>query len=384
MNTIDKYLLHLESVGFDQLDEAVPAKDKRILQSLSRQLKSNVFLTENQANLLVKILKENKQHFRFPEHVNVHAPTWSAPFRKIDQIRILSIKDEMIVVEFTHSKRIRQIVSDLTKKIDGQMATDGTKKYLLPLTEKNVYVTLSALKNESFDIEDDLQQHYDTISAILKEANVNPFDFYKLSEDSPIIVKMQQEVDITNPLHIADNRLRYQYSSSPAEGNTLSVKIANRAAKRVYVDSKKTALTEVFASLKELNRFPVLVVMGSYTTNEAIDALAHIEKAVSSLGVTDPDVGVYFRLPTSTGETFNTSIRNLGYNRRLSNSTLVAAISNNQLPKFLFKEDWYPRTVISFVNNFKNNKASAFCDGVDLIMYYNKTQPASNDFDDIL
>ena len=49
---------------------------------------------------------------------------------------------------------------------------------------------------------------------------------------------------------------------------------------------------------------------------------------------------------------------------------MVAGISNNKIPKFFIKTKWYPETVISFTNSFKNNKAVVYCDKVDLIIYY--------------
>ena len=63
------------------------------------------------------------------------------------------------------------------------------------------------------------------------------------------------------------------------------------------------------------------------------------------------------------------------YNSLLAQETKIAGIANNKLPKFLIKSKWYPKTVISFSNHFKNNKTSVYCDAVDLIVYYSDRQP---------
>jgi hypothetical protein len=71
-------------------------------------------------------------------------------------------------------------------------------------------------------------------------------------------------------------------------------------------------------------------------------------------------------------------------NAKLSPTTMVAGIANNKLPKFMIKNGWYPNSVISFSNNFKNNKSSYYCDSVDLIVYYNDKQPLGGDIDAIM
>ena len=118
MITIDELLIELENKGIAKLDSAMPARDKKILVSLTKQIKYGHFLTENQGKLLIKILTENKQFLvTIPnEQLNLlDSPEWSQPFRVIEQVRkvVLSKDHEhSILIEFTYNKRIRQLIYD--------------------------------------------------------------------------------------------------------------------------------------------------------------------------------------------------------------------------------------------------------------------------------
>jgi len=91
----------------------------------------------------------------------------------------------------------------------------------------------------------------------------------------------------------------------------------------------------------------------------------------------DDHVVIYFRFDggNDTNKVFNNTISKLGYNSFLSDDVQVVGIMNNKLPKFMVSSNWQAKSVISFSNNFKNNKTSYYCNDVDLIVYYNERRP---------
>ena len=100
-----------------------------------------------------------------------------------------------------------------------------------------------------------------------------------------------------------------------------------------------------------------------------------MENVVSMLNLGN-EVGIYFRYDKENDSAnFNQEVALLGYNKNLGDSTVIAGISNNKLPKFMLKSGWKPQTVISFTNSFRANKASVYCMDVDLVIYYTSTQP---------
>ena len=60
MKHVDVFLLEVIKDNFYLPNIEWDHKDKKILESLGHQLKSGVFLTENQGNLLVKLLLQYK------------------------------------------------------------------------------------------------------------------------------------------------------------------------------------------------------------------------------------------------------------------------------------------------------------------------------------
>jgi len=378
MIIVDSFLIDLDNTKTYTTNNQIPKRDRRILSSLSRQLKSGAFLTKNQSDLLIKILKENLSNID-SSMLDLDNPMWSKEFRVIDQVKKIHIDSNYIVVEFTFSKRIKQIVTDLNKIIDGQLLSNGSKQYLIPLSEKNIFVTLNALKKERFDIQPLVLDYYKEINSIL-ENNEDIFNFDKISNER-LFKQLNADIDISNPLQVIDRRLAYQYSHTLSKDNSIAAKIANRKSTKVYINSETISLEEIFSALKDLNRFPLLVIFNQYETKEIIKELQQLRSA--TLG---KNVGVYFRLDNSStvGKEFNFSIKEYKFNDRLNPKTDVVGLTNNHLPKFIFRSGWYPKTVISFTNNFKNNKTSAFCDAVDLVIYYNKSAPIGGNVDEIV
>jgi len=384
MITVDALLIELFQQGIDKLDSQIPIKDKRILTSLSRQITAGQFLTENQSKLLIKILKENQQHLTIVTHeklLAIDCPTWSQEFRVLDQVRKIFISkehDSRILVEFTYNKRLRQLITDLNKQLEGQAISNNSKQYIILLTEKNIYTLVNAFKNQGFEIDPILTKFHGEIAEIMK-TKTNQFDIFSLTNEKLISAIKGEVANISdnNLTLLNDRSLRFQYSIFPKNPEiSLKNSLANRASTRVWIDSSTTTFDHLIASLQALDRLPVMVVFNGHDSKECLQNLRKLENSLKNNNI-DTGVGIYFRFDngTDSNKEFNASISNLGYNAKLDSTTRVAGIANNKLPKFMIKNGWYPKSVISFSNNFKGNKTSVYCDAVDLIVYYNDKRP---------
>ena len=182
MITIDSILTELFQTGIDKLDTRIPNRDKKILNSLAKQVLAGQFLTENQSSLLLKIFKENRSWVPAQYNDAIDLPAWSRPFRIIEHFRRISLtKDDngKILVEFTYNKRLRQQLSDLSKQLEGQLIALNSKQYSIPLTEKNLHLIVKTLKNQGFEIDHNLMIFYEEISEILKIDNTQ-FNVFSL------------------------------------------------------------------------------------------------------------------------------------------------------------------------------------------------------------
>ena len=383
MITVDTLLIELFRQGIENLSSRVPNRDKKVLISLARQINSGHFLTENQSNLLVKIFKEHTAHI-FETNLNMLAvienPVWSSSFRVIEQVRKIWLStdyDGRILIEFTYNKRLRQLITDLSKTIEGQLLAINTKQYSAILTEKNIYQIVETFKSQSFEIAPEIMEFYHEISEIRSRQSTQ-FDVFNLVNDKLVAAVTTDigEISENNLILINDRRQKFQYSifqKNPE--NSLKNALANRPSTRVWIDSNTRSLDEVVSALYELHRLPVMIVFNGHESKECLQNLKKLEISLKNSNINN--IGIYFRFDSvsDSNKDFNSSISQLGYNSKLNQQTQVAGIANNKLPKFMLKNGWYPSSVISFSNNFKSNKTSVYCNAVDLIVYYNDKRP---------
>lgn len=378
---IDELLLDFHADNFNNCSLETPKNDLRIMKSLARQLQANKFLTQNQANLLVKILTENIENITFDKTL-LDNPTWSKPYRVIEQVRNIFIDGETLGIEFNFNKTIKQKVIALEDKIEGtKTIIKGT--HYVQLTEHNIYTVITDLKRHKFNIDQQLLDWYDEIAVVIN-ANINPFEFKNLTAED--IAKFGEDVEKFNdPVFVNDRAIRYQYYTDPLEThNTLAEKIADRSEPRVHINMDTVELSDVINAITELDRFPILVVFDKFNVEETIKHVKMLNESITSFD--NDQTGIYFRYDnkTVTEQEFNQYIKDNHLNASLEEDTLIAGTLYNNIPKFMITSKWHPKTVISFTNSFKNNKATAYCSDVDLVIFYNSFKPLGAKINEIV
>jgi hypothetical protein len=391
MITVDALLIHLFKNAF-LTEKVFPSKDKRILLSLARQLLQNTFLTENQSKLLTKIFKENAVHLDgiVDDVLNViNSDTWSEPFRVIQKIRKIYIDPsdaDTLVIEFTYDKRLRNKLTGLNNRLQGSLSTHGTRHFSVSLTEKNIHILVGEFLRENFEIDEKIMKFYEDIDRTLSSSEIN---FSILDSKNENLKKILTE-DIgtytsENHLLLNDRKIRYQYEFfEKLPDKSLTTLIAQRPSTKIFIDNSSCTLTEVIASLKNLNRLPLLVIFDGHDSTVNKKSLNLLADALKANGV-DDHIGIYFRFNQGNDPAgFNKTISELGYNKNLSEHSQVAGIANSKLPKFFIKDKWKPKSVISFTTSFKNSKSYVYCTDVDLIIYYGDKKPIQGNVDVIM
>lgn len=393
MKTIDDLLSTLIKHGVGKFDKSVPVRDKKILISLDKQIGYGNFLTKNQGDLLIKIFKENEVNFKNIlglDYDAVITPTWSKPFRVIQPVRKIYRKKDnftQFVVEFTWNKRLQQHMVELNKELQGTITTVSNKTFVIPLTEKNIYLVVSKFKPLKFEISTDIEEFYQEIKEIIERKDTpNEIDFKK---NIKIFDRLMNEIDhsnISNSLLLQDRQIRYQYRfSSESVSENLVYNIAGRSQPRVWIKDSSHTLTDLISSLYQLGRLPILLILSGHESADCLEKLIKFNDALKFNEIEDTP-SVYFRFD-NTGESnvkFNTFVNENNFNKRLHSGTKVVVLANNKLPKFVLQSNWYPKSVISFTNNFRTNKTSVWCDAVDLQIYYTERQPIIGGSDVIL
>ena len=385
MTTIDS-LLPIISSNIKLIQDSIPKKDKRILLSLAKQLNSGIFLTENQANLLIKIIHENcNQISTVVSNLNevLRSPQWTKMFREVKRVKKIHISQEFpesFVVEFSFNTRLKEKMMQLNALLRGNIFISG-QRYVIPITEENLQLVVNSFSKDGFEIDEKILNFSQEIEKI-KNTAINPFDINCLTNE-----KIKKAVTgalgadyLKNTLLIQDRKIRYQYQNTEKiPENSLVDKIANRPNRKIFVDSTNTNFVSLLESLTALERFPLLLIFDGHQAAKDKKSLKLVESAVAALNI-PKDIGIYFRYSKADAtEGFNQDISDLEYNSVLTANTQIAGISNNKIPKFMIKDGWKPQTVISFTNSFKSNKSYMYCNDVDLIVYYNNTQPLDKD-----
>jgi len=270
MNTIDNLLLTIVNHTTPTIEEQLHSRDSKVLRSLATSVNSNLFITENQSNLIVKILRENSRKIvNFTKEIDqvLSDPIWGKSFRVIEQVRKIFIykneeHESSIRIEFTFSSEIRKVLADLNKKLDDLVQSTNSKIYYAELTENNIVLLVEALMPLGFEIEDTIQTHYDTIKSWSEKeirdqfliTNIEHKNFQKaITEDLGLSTTIDQSV-------INDRSIRYQYVTETAKnpGENLVEYLANRNKTKVWVDKTQHTPSEIIGALMELHRFPCL------------------------------------------------------------------------------------------------------------------------------
>ena len=387
MTTIDTLLLSIINHNSISIDEIIPARDSRVLKSLATAITGNFFITENQSRLLLKILKEHQA--KIPEFSDEIAnaiikPSWSRKFRQVEQIRKLYIlpsveNDFVIAIEFTFSSQIRKIVGNLAKSVSGLNQVLAGKMFHADFTEKNIVSLIDGLAGHGFQIEEKLQNHYNTIKSWsedeLKEQfvinNIVHQNFQKaITADLGIETAIDQNI-------IIDRSVRYQYFTKNMEktGENLTNIIANRDKTKLWLDKKTVSLSEIINSLIELKRLPMLIIFDTYSPANSLKNLEILSKSLEENNINN-NVGIYFRLPNDdVGAQFNRMIADKKYNYQLDSTTQVVGVQSGKIPKFFLSNNWKPMSVITLDSNMRHTKTAIYSNCCDLVITHSDSKP---------
>jgi hypothetical protein len=383
---VDDIIFELDNYGVENLNQCVPHRDRRILENMPVLLNSDGYITESQAGLVLKILKNNLEYLNFigPNLIDtIKNPIWRKKFKIPEVIKQVSIfqapnKDFLIDVYFSYDSEIIKILKGLEKIAQIDKKYNEGKHIFFSLEEKtciNIHKVLAPL---NFEFSDDFLEILEKIKNLNLVTAQEKILFENLYQTK--IKKFIDQDDINNELLILDKKIGYQYhflrDFEENTKSTLSYKIANRTTNKIFIDKNKTDLLEIIQSLRSLKRHKILFVFDEYKPTDCIDGINNIKFVTNQLE--QIQVGIYFRFNNKNqGLVFNKIIADNNFNNRLSNKTDIVGISNGKVPKFMLKTDWYPDAVISLTNHFRNNRSQVYCNACDLIVYYTDLLPLS-------
>ena len=394
MTSIDNFLKEYTS---NRTLKSINLRSDEILSSLSNQLTTNVYVTERQANLVVKIISENIKHFSQLTEI-IKNPIWDNSFRIIQRFKYLRLvkysSPERFFIEigFNHDQNLVKKLGELKNKLSTPLIRIKNNVWQIPYSELDLYhlvELVNSQNSQNFEISPEILEAHGEIFEILKHENKDKI-YIDLEPTGNIKTCVSHEVGeiVKTNILLEDRKIRFQYEifdsffQKKLEKNLVE-KIATRSTPQIFLSSQKHNLTEIISSLHKLNRFPLLVIFDS-TPGKSEKNLEILKNALIENNI-NTGVGIYFRHNNDTnGKPFNEQISQFEYNQPLNNNTTVAGITNLKIPKFLLKLKWQPKSVLVLAQVLNSNRVKLLTNYCDLVIHYQDKKPLKEAIEEIV
>ena len=396
-NTIEDLLETL--AGMQSLPKFdIESTDVNIMHSIARQTFKGTALTDRQHALMQEKLAKYKEQFVLNEIDFDNAlSNLRNPLRQIDRRKYVKIVDSLsdhkpdarhenhkdkwkwIKIRFPFSKSVIMLINDIQKDNGEYHHEKGSHEHFFKLTEQNAYAVVSAFKNKSFEIDEQLIELYKELQELESRRDEYVPGVYqgKLKNLPDNAVKHLNEQIINNSLiQYYDRRylfgLHYfdqqDVDNALMKANVITASIAKRKTSNIVVPPSKYNLSDVVLALCELNRFPLIVVLDD---NDAIGELSEMHNELKNIFPIE-EMSVMFRMDNVRGGIeFNDYVRDHKLNNLVAKDTKVVYINNNKVPKPLINSGWKPRAALKFGADMYHMKMpSKYIEGLDLKLQY--------------
>lgn len=364
---VEEYLQHyVENIGVED-------SNKQILESINRQVKKGMALTDRQHDLIVKIMQEKLEGFTGNEPVR-------EPLRQIDRSKYITVVDtndfitshpyesykqdwQWIKVRFPFAKKT--IVS--IEKIANTHRTHyyhkkGSHEHFFKLTENTVKDICLEFSKKDFEISEQILELYNQIVEIEK----SPLDYIPCYVDNQL---RNVDLDISDlkPYQVLDRKRQLGLSQVDAEVPAGIVgTICNRDSSYILIKPSLFSIDNLVSGIVDLDRYPLLVLI---TPGKELDQMTTVYNAFKNV-VDNSQQCALFRVENKNNEyNVNNFIHEKSLNNWLDQNTKIVYIKSDKLPKLLIKEEWVPQSVLSLDSTRKNSTVTTYVKDVcDLII----------------
>lgn len=373
LNTIEDLLEFATGLKKNSQIELDPS-DSNIICSIARQVFKGTALTDRQFSLMQeKLLLYRNQFVNVDCDFDIAINNLRQPLRHIDRTKYIKVvshlemvgpdsvyeshkeKWQWIKVRFPFNKKDILKIEKTLSKCNRQeyYHKKGSHEHYFLCNEKNTKNILDQFSNSSYEIDKCLKTFYDEIQIIYNHPEkyiptVKDNILYSVSEN--VIEKINAKK--LNWKQIHDQKRRYGLRvDSKIQGNTLDCQIANREDVDFISNPDNQKLDDILLAIYDLNRFPLLIMLSE---NNAENQLYNCYNFFKNIIPTEQQ-SVLFRLPSTTGSSFNTLVSDKNLNNWVDNNTKVVYINKDKLPKVLLTADWKPITSLVFTSTVNRN-----------------------------
>lgn len=415
--TIEDYLeilagtSNLSNHCFTILDQ-----DKKLIHSLSQQIKKKIALTDRQHQLIKKKLLQYNDQLVNEGFLNLHESLDKTrqPYRTIDRSKTITLATQsyyedffytatnvlMLAIRFPFSKKMIKHI-DLIKSLQGGATgyDSKSKTHFLKFNEHTVYTIIDKLKTCNFTIDQRILDFYHTLKKINDEnKSYKPgiYDYQLLNTSSPVkefayktlgpptkenLLLYHDRKDILGLKHFDNDHL----TTACNKYDWLTKQIALRNERQIFIKNTDFTYKQLISSLHQLNRYPILIILGRQENSNGqkkepcIEQLYEMENLIQKN--TNIPSTVLFRLENTTQQNkdWNTYIKENHLNSSLdADKTKVVYINSTKLPKPLLKNRWKPNSIIVLDSSRLPKNINLYCNQTDLVIFHNTIIPYYN------
>jgi len=343
-------------------------EDYTIVHSIAKQVFKGTPLTDRQFALMQKKLLAYKDQFDDIDiSIELASKKLRQPLRSINREKYIKLQDDKIKIRFPFKKSDIMLINEISHKADGYDHKKGSHQHYFDFTEQNILNIFDRFNNKNFDCDKELLDIYFQIKDMQSVKHWYIPGIYEMQlRNVKDNIKLLIEEDIgklsdTTFLKYADRKFKYGLEN--IEHNTAKNIIESIAFRNsVHYESKpsKETLDNVLASLWELDRFPMLVILDKEDAEKQLHQMITYYRDILNVETQS----VLFRLGDKNAG-FNQLVKDRKLNNWVDKTTKIVYISKDKLPKLLINSEWQPSMAFTFgsaVDRTVDTYISSICD----------------------
>ena len=358
-------------------------KDYTFLSSIERQLLSNQALTEKQHTVLRHIIPKYEilLNLTFPDSA---IETTKRPYRTIFKEKIVSLckindKNYIMYKHYFDTDLLKFLLP--LKRAVGYYFDYNSKENYIPYNIENMLRAMPLFQKFEFDIDSTILDIYNQILDIQKlpeqylpYVKENDIENIDISSKNDLISKFGTP-SIDNIFLYKDRSLSYGLrlfdddilTQSTSKLGSLTRQIVNRKSRFLQI-TRNIDIQEIFNSLDELNRYPLLIML------QREKPLAALERTISHVlsRFDSNEVSVLYRMPNRTeyGKNYNQYISDLKINSNIDKNKKIIYITKEKFPKTLLTTEWSPESVLMTESIRCSLNVDIYLNRFDLLIHY--------------
>lgn len=367
--------------------DAGSLSEKVVIYNFSDQINSKQALTQKQATLALKLL--NRYSFKISEHLNkditpfLDTPIYRYPFRQLTNTRKLSVIDDLtfgkiIKIEFPYNQELITEIQIRRRSSNKITWNRSQRAWLAPLSEENILYFVNLARINNFQIDQTLQDQYNNLSTIIEcledyapmlAVDQGKLYFKNVSEQVPQLTA----TDTLSAIFEARKRGIFLWDNEISSGlESMDIDpfvkhfLKSEPTQPFHVNSDTTSFKSIGDIIKHLS--PCLFIIPGGLELEKVNLAYGLLK---SLEISNEEISVLFRLPSSTGNDFNQYVKNSKINNRITESTRAIFIST-RVPKTIIKSNIRFHSVINLGFGGVHYSIKRFIESRENLIYFSE------------